>query len=253
MRTVGLRRLHLARYQVERVQVALYGVSLLMGAAHCDVPSHGHFDFGAYVRLVIIFLRENGSTQVAVTNNDEHGAPSEPSRRDFIHVGTGALAAGGAAMVAWPLIDQMNPAADTRALASIEFDVAKVAEGSQAKITWRGKPLFIRHRTAAEIAQAKKDDAASLKDPETDLQRVTQSNKQVGKEQYLIMEANCTHLGCIPVGVDESGYIGEYGGWFCPCHGSHYDTSGRIRKGPAPKNLPVPPYVYTGGTVVKIG
>jgi ubiquinol-cytochrome c reductase iron-sulfur subunit len=200
-----------------------------------------------------MFVRENGSMQVSVTNTEESVGTDEPTRRDFIHVGTGAVAAGGAAMFVWPLINQMNPAADTRALASIEFDVAKVAEGSQTKIMWRGKPLFIRHRTAGEIAQAKKDDTADLKDPQTDVQRITQSNKQVGKEEYLIMEANCTHLGCIPVGVDESGYIGEFGGWFCPCHGSHYDTAGRVRKGPAPKNLYVPPYVYTGGTVVKIG
>jgi ubiquinol-cytochrome c reductase iron-sulfur subunit len=197
--------------------------------------------------------RENGSIQVSVTTTEELVGADEPTRRDFIHVGTGAVAAGGAAMFVWPLINQMNPAADTRALASIEFDVAKVAEGSQTKIMWRGKPLFIRHRTAAEIAQAKKDDTAQLKDPQTDAVRVMQSTKQPGKEEYLIMEANCTHLGCIPVGVDESGYIGEFGGWFCPCHGSHYDTAGRVRKGPAPKNLYVPPYVYTGGTVVKIG
>jgi ubiquinol-cytochrome c reductase iron-sulfur subunit len=198
-------------------------------------------------------VRENGSIQVSVTKTEELVGTDEPTRRDFIHVGTGAVAAGGAAMFAWPLINQMNPAADTRALASIEFDVAKVAEGSQTKIMWRGKPLFIRHRTAGEIAQAKKDDTAQLKDPQTDAARVMQSTKQPGKEEYLIMEANCTHLGCIPVGVDESGYIGEFGGWFCPCHGSHYDTAGRVRKGPAPKNLYVPPYVYTGGTVVKIG
>ena len=198
-------------------------------------------------------MTDYGRMQVSNTKAEELGAPIEPTRRDFIHVGTGAVAAGGAAMFVWPLINQMNPSADTRALASIEFDVAKVAEGSQTKVMWRGKPLFIRHRTPGEIAQAKKDDTATLKDPQTDVQRVTQSNKQVGKEQYLIMEANCTHLGCIPVGVDESGYIGEYGGWFCPCHGSHYDTAGRVRKGPAPKNLYIPPYVYTGGTVVKIG
>ncbi|MEY3232944.1 ubiquinol-cytochrome c reductase iron-sulfur subunit [Aquidulcibacter sp.] len=190
---------------------------------------------------------------MSATNHEVAGEAGEPTRRDMIHVATGAVAAGGAAMLAWPLINQMNPAADTRALASIEFDVSKVAEGSQTKIMWRGKPLFVRHRTAEEIAQGKKDDAADLKDPQTDDQRTMQSNEQPGKPEYLIMEANCTHLGCIPVGIAEPGYIGEYGGWFCPCHGSHYDTAGRIRKGPAPKNLYIPPYVYTGGTVVKIG
>ena len=148
----------------------------------------------------------------------------------------------------------MNPSADTLALSSIEFDLTAVPEGSQAKILWRGQPMFIRHRTAAEIAQAKKDDKATdLKDPETDAKRITQSNGKVGKEEYLIMLAACTHLGCIPVGVNESGYLGEYGGWFCPCHGSQYDTAGRIRKGPAPKNLVIPPYLYTSDTIVKIG
>lgn len=175
------------------------------------------------------------------------------NRRDALYIATGAVAAGGAVMAAWPLINQMNPAADTLALSSIEFDLSAVPEGSQAKILWRGSPLFIRHRTAAEIAQAKKDDKAELRDPQTDEQRITQSNGQVGKEQYLIMLAACTHLGCIPVGVNEAGYLGEFGGWFCPCHGSQYDTAGRIRKGPAPKNLVIPPYVYNSDTVVKIG
>jgi ubiquinol-cytochrome c reductase iron-sulfur subunit len=181
------------------------------------------------------------------------GHNTEPTRRDMIHVATGAAAVGGVAMFAWPLIHQMNPAADTMALASIEFDLSTVAEGSQVKVTWRGKPLIVRHRTAAEIAQAKKDDAAALKDLQTDDQRVLQSNNQPGKAQYLIMEASCTHLGCIPVGVDEPGYAGNFGGWFCPCHGSHYDTAGRIRQGPAPKNLYIPPYTYASDTVVKIG
>jgi ubiquinol-cytochrome c reductase iron-sulfur subunit len=178
---------------------------------------------------------------------------AEPTRRDMLYIATGAMAAGGVAAFAWPLIDQMNPAADTAALASIEFDVSTVAEGSQVKVMWRGRPLIVRHRTAAEIAQAKTDDSASLKDPQTDAERVVQSNGTAGKEQFLIMEANCTHLGCIPVGIDEAGYEGDYGGWFCPCHGSHYDTAGRIRQGPAPKNLFIPPYVYASDTVVKIG
>ncbi|GIU67487.1 ubiquinol-cytochrome c reductase iron-sulfur subunit [Candidatus Phycosocius spiralis] len=190
---------------------------------------------------------------MAVTNQEETGLAGEPTRRDMIYVATGAVVAGGVAMLAWPLIDQMNPSADTRALASTEFDVSKVPEGSQTKIMWRGKPVFVRHRTPAEIAQGTKDDTADLKDPQTNFQRTQQSNAQPGKPEYLIMEANCTHLGCIPVGISEPGYLGEYGGWFCPCHGSHYDTAGRIRKGPAPKNLHIPPYIYTGETVVKIG
>lgn len=176
-----------------------------------------------------------------------------PTRRDMLHVATGAIAAGGAVMVAWPLVHQMNPAADTLAMSSIEFDLASVPEGSQVKVMYRGAPLFIRHRTAAEIAQAKKDDAATLRDKQADADRVKQADGKPGKEEFLIMEASCTHAGCIPVGVTEAGYLGNFGGWFCPCHGSHYDTAGRIRQGPAPKNLVVPPYVYLSDTVVKIG
>jgi ubiquinol-cytochrome c reductase iron-sulfur subunit len=190
---------------------------------------------------------------VSNTTHSQETQAGEPTRRDMIHVASGAAAVGGVAMLAWPLVHQMNPAADTMALASIEFDVATVAEGSQVKVTWRGKPVIVRHRTAAEIAQARKDDAANLKDPQTDAQRVAQANSQPGKDQFLIMEANCTHLGCIPVGIDEPGYAGNFGGWFCPCHGSHYDTAGRIRQGPAPKNLYIPPYTYVSDTVVKIG
>ncbi len=181
------------------------------------------------------------------------GHEGQPTRRDMLHVATGAIAVGGAAMVAWPLINQMNPAADTLALASIEFDLATVAEGSQAKVMWRGAPLFIRHRTADEIARAKKDDAVTMRDQQTDADRIKTSDGKPGNPAYLIMKAACTHLGCIPVGVTEAGYLGEYGGWFCPCHGSQYDTSGRIRQGPAPKNLEIPPFVYLSDTKVKIG
>ena len=167
----------------------------------------------------------------------------DPSRRDFIHIAAGAAAVGGAAMVAWPLVDQMNPAADTLALASIEFDLSKVTEGQQVVVKWRGKPLFVRYRTPDEIQRARKDDNADMKDPQTDAQRV-----KAGKEQYLIVVGSCTHLGCVPTFA-----AGEYGGWFCPCHGSVYDTSGRIRKGPAPKNLTVPDYSFLSDTKVKIG
>jgi ubiquinol-cytochrome c reductase iron-sulfur subunit len=180
-------------------------------------------------------------TAVGATTEPEHG--SDPSRRDFIHIAAIAAAAGGAATLVWPFIDQMNPSADTRALASTEFDLTKVAEGQQVTIKWRGKPLFVRNRTKAEIAKAVADDHAALKDPETDAQRV-----KPGKAQWLIVGGNCTHLGCVPTFGG-----GEYGGWFCPCHGSVYDTSGRIRKGPAPKNLVVPEYAFLTDTKVKIG
>ena len=167
----------------------------------------------------------------------------DPSRRDFIHIAAITAAAGGAAAVVWPFIDQMNPSADTLALASVEYDLTKVQDGQQITIKWRGKPLFIRNRTPKQIADAVKDDGAAMKDPQKDADRV-----KPGKAQWLILIGSCTHLGCVPtVGG------GEYGGWFCPCHGSSYDTSGRIRKGPAPLNLAVPEYAFLSDTKVKIG
>ncbi len=167
----------------------------------------------------------------------------EPNRRDFLYVATGAVGAVGAAAVAWPLIDQMNPDASVLALASIEFDLSSVEVGQSVTIKWRGFPVFVRHRTETEIEEARAVPLDALKDPETDAQRVKE-----GHEEWLIMIANCTHLGCVPVGES-----GEYDGWFCPCHGSHYDTAGRIRKGPAPKNLVVPEYEFLSDSVVQIG
>ncbi|MDG2519994.1 ubiquinol-cytochrome c reductase iron-sulfur subunit [Caulobacter segnis] len=168
---------------------------------------------------------------------------ADPSRRDFIHIAAIAAGAGGAAALVWPFVDQMNPSADTLALASVEFDLTKVAEGQQVTIKWRGKPLFVRNRTQKEIAEAVKDDTASLPDPQTDAER-----HKDGKAQWMVLVGSCTHLGCVPTFGG-----GDYGGWFCPCHGSHYDTSGRIRKGPAPKNLVVPEYEFLSDTKVKIG
>jgi len=173
----------------------------------------------------------------------EPGHGDDPSRRDFIHIAAVAAAAGGAVMAAWPLIDQMNPAADTLALASVEYDLSKVDLGQQVTIAWRKQPLFIRHRTPKEIAEAKKGDHESLKDPQSDAARV-----KPGHAEWLIVLGSCTHLGCVPLFGQ-----GEYGGWFCPCHGSVYDTSGRIRKGPAPKNLEVPEYAFLTDKTVKIG
>jgi ubiquinol-cytochrome c reductase iron-sulfur subunit len=167
----------------------------------------------------------------------------QPTRRDFLYVATGAVGAVGVAAVVWPLIDQLNPDRSVLALSSIEFDVATVAEGESVTVMWRGLPVFVRHRTAAEIAESRETPLSDLKDPETDEQRVKE-----GHEQYLIMIANCTHLGCIPVGES-----GEYDGWFCPCHGSVYDAAGRIRSGPAPKNLVLPPYEFVSDTLVRIG
>jgi ubiquinol-cytochrome c reductase iron-sulfur subunit len=175
---------------------------------------------------------------------DEHLATAttvEPTRRDFLYIATGAVAAVGAAAVVWPLISQMSPDASTLAMASTEVDIGAIPEGQIVTIKWRGKPVFIRHRTAQEIASAEKTEWESLPDPQPDSARVQ-------KPQWLIVVGVCTHLGCIPLG-----HSGEYDGWFCPCHGSVYDTSGRIRKGPAPRNLLVPGYAFLTDTKVKIG
>ena len=161
----------------------------------------------------------------------------QKSRRDFIVVATYAMGAVGAGAFAWPLIDQMNPAADTLALASIEVDVSKIAEGQSITLKWRGKPVFIRHRTKTEIDEALRDDALDMRDPQVDSDRVQ-------KPEYLVVLGVCTHLGCVPLGQKVGEVRGEYDGWFCPCHGSHYDSSGRIRKGPAPTNLEIPPYSF---------
>lgn len=170
----------------------------------------------------------------------------DPDRRDFIVVATYAMGAVGAAAVAWPLIDQMNPAADTLALASTEVDISKIAEGQAITVTWRGKPVFIRHRTADEIARANATESSDMRDPEEDELRVQ-------RPELLVVVGVCTHLGCVPQGQKTGEVKGDYDGWFCPCHGSHYDTSGRIRKGPAPTNLAVPPYSFLSDNVIRIG
>jgi ubiquinol-cytochrome c reductase iron-sulfur subunit len=173
----------------------------------------------------------------------------ETTRRDFIYIAAGAVAAVGAASAIWPFVDQMNPAADTRALSTTEVDLTAVAVGQQIKIMWQGKPVFVRHRTADEISRAQRDDFASLKDPQSDAERLQQEDGQPGRAEWLILQANCTHLGCVPTFVEGS----AFGGWFCPCHGSDYDTSGRIRRGPAPVNLPPAPYVFLNDTSIRIG
>jgi ubiquinol-cytochrome c reductase iron-sulfur subunit len=172
----------------------------------------------------------------------------DASRRDFIYIAAGAVAAVGVAATVWPFINQMNPAADTRALSTTEVDLTAIAAGQQIKVMWQGKPVFVRHRTPAEIESARRDDYASLKDPQHDADRLVQEDGQPGRAEWLILEASCTHLGCIPTFAE-----GVYHGWFCPCHGSVYDTSGRIRSGPAPKNLVPAPYVFTGDTAIRIG
>ncbi|CAN7379301.1 ubiquinol-cytochrome c reductase iron-sulfur subunit [Rhizobium sp. LjRoot98] len=180
----------------------------------------------------------------------------EPTRRDFLYLTTGMAGAVGAAAVAWPFIDQMRPDASTLALASIEVDVASLQPGMSLTVKWRGKPVFIRNRTDKEVEEANAVALADLKDPvarnanlpadatATDLDR--SAGKE--KENWIVMIGSCTHLGCVPLGQ-----AGDFGGWFCPCHGSHYDTAGRIRKGPAPQNLAVPTFAFATDTVIKIG
>lgn len=174
--------------------------------------------------------------------------PEGERRRDFLYVATGSFAAVGAAVVAWPLINQMNPSADVLALASIDLDLSAIAVGQAVKASWRGKPVFARHLTPAEIADANKVDVASLRDPQSLNDRTKEGNRQ-----WLITLGVCTHLGCVPLGAAEGEVRGDFGGYFCPCHGSHYDTAARIRKGPAPKNLEVPAYVFKTPTSVTIG
>ena len=167
-------------------------------------------------------------------------------KRDFLLVSTYALAGVGAASFVWPLIDQMNPAADTLALASTEIDLSSLEEGQSITVKWRGKPVFVRHRTPDEIKQAKEALIDDMRDPQTDADRVD-------NEKYIVLVGVCTHLGCVPLGQKTGDIKGQYGGWFCPCHGSHYDHSGRIRKGPAPTNLEVPSYKFLSDTLIRIG
>ena len=173
-------------------------------------------------------------------------ADYDESRRDFLVLAAGAMGAVGAASFAWPLIDQMNPAADVLALASTEVDLSKIEMGQSITVKWRGKPVFVRRRSVEEIKTAGAVALDQMIDPQADADRTQ-------KPEWLILLGVCTHLGCVPLGQKASDTKGEYGGWFCPCHGSHYDTSGRIRKGPAPLNLAVPPYKFLDDTKIKIG
>ena len=190
----------------------------------------------------------------------EHDTKSEtlgePTRRDFLYIAAGMAGAVGAVSAVWPFIDQMRPDQSTLALASIEVDISSLEPGMSLTAKWRGKPIFIRNRTDKEIAEANAAKLDDLKDPvarnanlpldaaATDVAR----SAGKGKENWIVMIGSCTHLGCVPLGT-----AGEYGGWFCPCHGSVYDTAGRIRKGPAPMNLAIPTFAFTSDKVIKIG
>lgn len=184
----------------------------------------------------------------------------EPTRRDFIHIAAGAFAAIGAAASLWPMIDQMNPDATTLSLATTEVDLSGIDTGQAITVMWRGKPIFVRNRTEEEIKAARAVPLDQLKDPTAelmggppDLPATDENRTKKGHEKWLVVVGICTHLGCIPKGQKPTDQRGEYGGWFCPCHGSHYDTAGRIRKGPAPRNLAVPPYEFISGDKIKIG
>lgn len=191
-------------------------------------------------------MAEKTNTSADTTKLGKEQAVETPERRDFLTLLTVATGTVGAGAFAWPIIDSMNPSADVLALASTEVDVSALEEGQSITVKWRGKPVFVRHRTDAEIKEAAATDITNLIDPETDSDRVLQP-------KYLVTVGVCTHLGCVPLGQKSSDPKGEFGGWFCPCHGSHYDTSGRIRKGPAPRNLEIPQYSFISDTVIKIG
>ena len=173
---------------------------------------------------------------------------ADPTKRDFLKLLTGSAVAIGVGALVWPFIDSMNPAKDVLALSSIEVDLAPIQEGQAITAVWRGKPIFLRNRTADEIKAAETTPLNQLIDPQSDADRV-----KAGKEKWLVVIGICTHLGCVPLGNKVTDPRGDYGGWFCPCHGSQYDTSGRVRHGPAPTNLGLPPYAFIGDTKIKIG
>ncbi len=181
---------------------------------------------------------------MAATRREAAG--EEGTRRDFLYLLTGATAVVGTAALVWPLIDSMNPSADVLALGSVEVDLAGIETGMRVTAKWRGKPIFIDHRPPKEIEAARAVDVSSLRDPATDADRVI-------KPEWLVVIGICTHLGCVPLGQGAGDPRGPYGGWFCPCHGSVYDTAGRIRQGPAPLNLVLPPYKFASDDVIQIG
>ena len=190
--------------------------------------------------LLILFLYLSW-VFVSIKVVDKEQKKETGERRDFLFTASYALGAVGVGAAMWPLIDQMNPDASVKALATTEVDISTVGLGKTITVLWRGKPVFIRRRTKQEISKAQNVNLNELKDPQQDKDRVK-------KSEWLIMTGVCTHLGCVPLGDK-----GDFGGWFCPCHGSHYDTSGRIRKGPAPKNLEIPKYEFVNNNIIKIG
>ncbi len=185
-------------------------------------------------------------SDMAITASGGHDGEDGESRRDFLLFSVSSVGAVGTGLALWPFIDSMNPSADVLALATIEVDLSPIEEGQSITVVWHGKPVFIRRRNAAEVEAARDVAMEDLIDPQKDEERVK-------KPAWLIMVGVCTHLGCIPKGQKVTDPKGDFGGWFCPCHGSHYDTAGRIRKGPAPANLAVPPYEFLDETSIRIG
>jgi len=181
-----------------------------------------------------------------MAESGEATAPGVTPRRDFLNLVTASFAAVGVGAIAWPFINSMQPARDVLALASTDVDLAPIAVGQAVTVMWRGKPIFVRSRTPQEIEAARATPISELKDPQTDQARIE-------RDPWLVVIGICTHLGCVPLGQKPTDPRGPYGGWFCPCHGSAYDTSGRIRQGPAPLNLAVPPYAFTSDTKIRIG
>jgi ubiquinol-cytochrome c reductase iron-sulfur subunit len=185
---------------------------------------------------------------MAIETVENAGIEAGVRRRDFIHIATVSFAGVGATAVVFPLVTQMAPSEDVLALSSTEIDIGAIQPGQAIKTSWRKQPVFVRNLTPEEIAAAKATPSGDLRDVQTIEERT-----KPGKENWLITLGVCTHLGCVPLGAAEGESKGDFGGYFCPCHGSHYDTAGRIRKGPAPTNLVVPPYEFTSDTVVMIG
>ena len=190
--------------------------------------------------LLIIFLYLSW-VFVSIKVVDKEQKKETGERRDFLFTASYALGVVGVGAAVWPLIDQMNPDASVKALSTTEVDISDVSLGKTITVLWRGKPVFIRKRTQKEINEAQNVKLEDLKDPQKDQDRVK-------KAEWLVMVGVCTHLGCVPLGNK-----GDFDGWFCPCHGSHYDTSGRVRKGPAPKNLEIPKYEFVDNNIIKIG
>ena len=196
--------------------------------------------------LFCYFVATRVWIKVDKQNKQSSSEKDREGRRDFLYLSSISIGGLGVAAFIWPFLKSMNPAEDTLALGSTEVDLSDISIGQSITVKWRGKPVFIRRRTQEEISEANSVDLAKLPDPMSDKDRVQ-------KDEWLVLEGVCTHLGCVPLGQKMTDTKGEYNGWFCPCHGSHYDSSGRIRKGPAPDNLAVPPYKFISDSTIKIG